>query len=148
MRRSGVGWLWYLITLLPVIGLVPGGIHFMADRYTYATQIGLYAAMVWWVADVSRSWPRRNLIGGVAPAIVLPGLMVCAWRQTSYWPDSETLWRHTLACTAENAFANSLARLERSAEAGRFPEAIAPFRNPPPPSPRPNQPSARGSDGR
>jgi tetratricopeptide (TPR) repeat protein len=101
-----VGWLWYLVTLLPVIGLVPGGNQLMADRYSYITHIGLYVALLWAAADLSASWPQRGRLGAAVSALVLVGLTTCAWRQTSYWRDSETLWRHALSCTSDNAIAH------------------------------------------
>ena len=53
------GWLWYLGTLLPVIGLVQVGDQAMADRYTYLTQIGLYVAVAWGLAQLANTWPSR-----------------------------------------------------------------------------------------
>ena len=95
-----VGWFWYLGMLVPVIGLVQVGSQAMADRYTYLPQIGLCLAVTWGVAQLAASWPHRRWVCGVASALVVLVLMGCAWRQTSYWRDSETLWTHTLACTA------------------------------------------------
>ena len=101
------GWLWYLGTLVPVIGLVQVGFHAMADRYTYLTQIGLYTAFAWGAAEVAGFWPRcRWPLRGVS-ALVLAGLMVCAWQQTRHWRDSEALWTHTLACNSQNPLAHS-----------------------------------------
>ena len=100
------GWLWYLGTLAPVIGLVQVGPQAMADRYTYLTQIGLYVALAWGAADAAHRWlQHRWPLAGLA-ALVLAGLMVCAWRQTVYWRDSETLWTRTLECTSQNSAAH------------------------------------------
>jgi tetratricopeptide (TPR) repeat protein len=122
-----VGWLWYVVTLVPVIGLVQVGDTAMADRFTYLTQIGLYMALAWGVADLCRSWPYRRWICGVTAALVLVVLMGCAWRQTSFWRNSETLWTHTLACTSRNGSAhNNLAFA--LAEQGRLGEAIEHYR--------------------
>ena len=101
-----VGWFWYLGTLVPMIGLVQIGGHAMADRYTYVTQIGLYLALAWVAAQVAASWPYRRWVYGVASALVVSVLMGCAWRQTSYWRDSETLWTRTLVCTSRNSLAH------------------------------------------
>ena len=104
-----VGWLWYLGMLLPVIGIVQVGSQAMADRYTYLPQIGIYIALVWGVADLCRWWPPRRWLCGVGTALLLAMVMGCAWRQTCFWSDSETLWTHALACTSENSAAeNSL----------------------------------------
>ena len=100
-----VGWLWYVGMLVPVIGLVQLGAAAMADRFTYLPQIGLCVALAWGLADVCRFWPYRHLVCGVVSALVLAVLMGCAWRQTSFWRDSETLWTHTLSCTSQNALA-------------------------------------------
>jgi tetratricopeptide (TPR) repeat protein len=121
-----VGWLWYVITLLPVIGLVPGGIQFFADRYTYVSQIGLYVAVVWAAADFTKSWPHRAWARGIASAAVLSGLLLATWFQTTYWRDSEALWRHTIACTSLNDFAQEkLGEVLQSS--GRSGEAVQHF---------------------
>jgi tetratricopeptide (TPR) repeat protein len=116
------GWLWYLVTLLPVIGLVPGGNQLMADRYTYMTQIGLSVALVWLAADISASWPSRGWFGIGGSVALIVGLMAIAWRQTSYWHDSITLWRHALSCTwgndiADEHLADALVEESHAAEA-------------------------------
>ena len=63
-----VGWLWYLGTLVPVIGLVQVGTQARADRYTYLTQIGIYVLLAWGVADLTKTWRWRRcaLCGGAA----------------------------------------------------------------------------------
>jgi tetratricopeptide (TPR) repeat protein len=101
-----VGWLWYVGMLVPVIGFIQVGGQARADRYTYLPQIGLYIALVWGVVDLCRSWAYRRWLCGVASALVLAILMACAWRQTCFWRDSETLWTHTLACTSPNSLAH------------------------------------------
>ncbi len=100
-----VGWLWYAGMLVPVIGLVQLGAAAMADRFTYLPQIGLCIALAWGAAEVCRSRPYRRLVCGVVSALVLAVLMGCAWRQTCFWRDSETLWTHTLSCTSQNVLA-------------------------------------------
>ena len=81
-----IGWLWYLIMLVPVIGLVQIGVQAMADRFTYLPQIGLCMAAAWGAADIAHRWPRRRWAFGVVSALALAVLMGCAWRQTSFWP--------------------------------------------------------------
>ncbi len=102
-----VGWLWYLGMLVPVIGLVQVGDQAMADRYTYLPQIGLVLAVTWGCRDLTRSWPGRELVCGLAVAAALCLLGMCAWRQTSHWRDSETFWTHVLACIGDNARAHN-----------------------------------------
>ncbi len=94
-----VGWVWYLVMLLPVVGIIQVGGQAHADRYTYLPQIGIYVALTWLVAECRVS---RVAIGVLMTGIIAT-LMVCAWRQTAYWQDSETLWKHTLASTVANA---------------------------------------------
>ena len=101
-----VGWLWYLVMLLPVIGLVQIAEQARADRYTYLPQIGLYLALTWTVAKLGAGWRFHRLVMGGLAAIVLAALSVDSFIQTSYWRDSETLWAHTLACTSNNAIAH------------------------------------------
>jgi tetratricopeptide (TPR) repeat protein len=101
------GWLWYLGMLVPVIGLVQVGWQGHADRYTYLPQIGLYIAGTWAFADLTASWRRRRVLLGAAALLVVAALSWCAWIQTSYWRDSETLFRHALAVTANNDVAEN-----------------------------------------
>jgi Flp pilus assembly protein TadD len=97
---AAVGWFWFLGTLVPVIGLVQVGGTPVADRFTYVPQIGLYLAAAWMIRDWTVSWRYRRQALGLAATLVITALMVCAWKQTSYWRNSETLWRHALACTS------------------------------------------------
>ena len=122
-----VGWFWYLGMLVPVIGLVQVGGQSMADRYTYLPQIGLAIVVAWGAQRVLESWPGRAWVWGVAAAATLGALIAVAYSQTSTWRDSETLWKHTLDCTSNNARAhdslgNALARR------GNVDEAIAHYR--------------------
>jgi tetratricopeptide (TPR) repeat protein len=121
-----VGWFWYLGMLVPVIGLVRVGLHSMADRYTYLPQIGLCIAVTWGVAQLAVTWRYRLRVYGMVSALAVLVLMGFAWRQTSYWRNSETLWTHTLACTARNFLPHNNLGLAL-AERGRVDEAIAHF---------------------
>jgi tetratricopeptide (TPR) repeat protein len=123
-----VGWLWYLGMLVPVIGIVQVGGQAIADRYTYLPQIGLCLGLTWGAADVTarRGWPLR--MQRAAAAAIVVSLAAVAWRQTSTWRDSETLWRQALACTSYNALA--LQNLAKALEQqGRFEEAVVEYRN-------------------
>lgn len=97
-----VGWLWYLFMLAPVIGVIEVGMQGHADRYTYLPHIGLYIAMTWLIVDLSARWTRQKEILAVSAGVALIALSFCAWKQTTYWRNSETLWTHTLAVTKEN----------------------------------------------
>src|SRR2546428_2264915 len=94
-----VGWLWYLIMLLPVIGIAEVGLQGHADRYTYLPQIGLYIALTWLAADVARGLPHRKEILAIVGGGIVIILSACAWKQTTYWRDSETLWTRAPAGT-------------------------------------------------
>jgi tetratricopeptide (TPR) repeat protein len=125
-RYLVTGWLWFVATLVPVIGVVSVGEQAMADRYAYLPYIGLFVCVVWGVAEIARA--RR--IPGVwlaAPAVVILAILgVLSRRQLAYWHDSETLWRHTLAVTDRNYMAHGgLARA--LAKEGRTEAAIAEF---------------------
>ncbi len=123
-----VGWLWYLGTLVPVLGLVQVGSQGMADRYTYIPSIGIFIAAVWGLGDLWDRWrlPRR-LQGLIALAIVLL-LMGVARVQAATWRDSATLFRHALDVDANNWVARSnlaSALVDR----GQFSEALEQYRS-------------------
>jgi len=101
------GWLWYLVMLVPVIGVVQVGWQGRADRYTYLPQIGLYILVTWAVADLSISWRRQREILGAGAATIIAVLSWRAWIQTSFWSNSQTLWTHTLAVTSANDVAQN-----------------------------------------
>jgi protein O-mannosyl-transferase len=103
------GWFWYLVMLVPVIGLVQVGEQGHADRYTYLPSIGLFVVMVWFAGDVAmvrRSRAQLVLTTAVAVLIIL-ALAWAAFIQTSYWRNSETLWSHALAVTSDNDVAHN-----------------------------------------
>ena len=101
------GWLWYLGMLVPVIGLVQVGWQGRADRYTYLPHIGLYIAVTWAVADLTALYRHQRTILSTAAILVIGALSLRAWVQTSYWRDSETLFRHALAVTVNNDVAEN-----------------------------------------
>jgi protein O-mannosyl-transferase len=101
------GWLWYLGMLVPVIGVIQVGWQGRADRYTYLPQIGLYVLVAWAIADLSASWRHQRQIATVGAAILLGALTWRARNQASFWRNSETLWTHTLAVTADNDVADN-----------------------------------------
>ena len=101
------GWLWYLLMLVPVIGLVQVGEQGHADRYTYLPHVGLFLLTVWGIADVIQS--RRSVwrAAAVTAPLVIVALAATAYIQTSYWRNSESLWTHALAVTSDNDFAHN-----------------------------------------
>lgn len=100
------GWLWYLVMLVPVIGILQVGVQARADRYTYLPQIGLYLLLTWAAADLCARWRYGRAALGGGAAIILVALIFCARTQTIYWRNSATLWTHTLACTSDNFMAH------------------------------------------
>jgi tetratricopeptide (TPR) repeat protein len=101
------GWLWYLGMLVPVIGIVQVGWQARADRYTYLPQIGLYIMITWAAADLTAAWRRQREILSTATAGIIGLLSWHAWIQTSYWRDSETLFKYTLAVSPNNDVAEN-----------------------------------------
>jgi tetratricopeptide (TPR) repeat protein len=97
------GALWYLITLLPVIGLIQVGSQAMADRYTYIPSIGLFVIASWGGADAATRFPklRTAVIAVGGASILLYALGTCI--QLSYWKDNVTLFSHALAVTHEES---------------------------------------------
>ncbi len=100
-----VGWLWYLISLLPVIGLVQVGLQAHADRYTYLPQIGLYLIVAWETAKMARRhrFVRSGMTAAACAAVVL--LSVAASRQVATWKNTKTLWEHAVAVAPDNVLA-------------------------------------------
>lgn len=97
-----VGWCWYLISLLPMIGLVQVGLQAHADRYTYLSQIGLLVMLTWAAVDLLNSLnKRREILAGLA-AVIISLLTWRGWTQTSYWKDTESLWNHAAAVAPDN----------------------------------------------
>jgi tetratricopeptide (TPR) repeat protein len=105
-RYLAVGWLWYLGTLVPVIGLVQIGSQALADRYTYVPSIGLFIVVAWGGADLAAAARQRiasanAFAAGVAVSVLL-ALGVGAWLQTRHWRDSFSLFQHTVEAVPRN----------------------------------------------
>ncbi len=106
-RYLAVGWLWYLGTLVPVIGLVQVGVQSMADRYTYVPLIGLFIMIAWGVVDLVPRLANTRVALPAAALIVIAACAATARTQVAYWHDSETLWRHAVRVHAANAHAET-----------------------------------------
>lgn len=109
MRRSPfllVGWLWFLGTLVPVIGLVQVGIQAMADRYTYIPFIGLFIMIAWGVPQLLEGWRHRRIALAAAAVVIVVLFSVATWRQTGYWKDSRALFTHAIDHTTGNYMAH------------------------------------------
>jgi tetratricopeptide (TPR) repeat protein len=121
-----VGWLWYLGTLVPVIGLIQVGDQAMADRYTYIPLIGLFIVVAWGVPELLGRWPLRirRIALPAAAGVVILACAIAARAQAQYWEDSTTLWTHALAVTSRNNIAHNNLGVSL-AEQGKLDEAIA-----------------------
>jgi len=121
-----VGWLWFLGTLVPVIGLAQVGGQAMADRYFYIPSIGLFVALVFGLADIAKRRRVVPWIGAAIAGVVLLVLATLTNAQIQRWSNSFTLFEHTLAVTPPNlAIENLLGyALQRS---GQLDEAAAHF---------------------
>ena len=123
-----VGWLWYLGTLVPVIGIVQVGVQSHADRYTYVPLIGIFLMIAWGLHDLLRTLAARRAIFTASMAAVVAACALLAWRQAGYWRDSETVFARTLAVTEgnhviESNLGGTLTREGRLDEAMRHLEA-------------------------
>ena len=121
-----VGWLWYLGTLVPVIGLVQVGSQSMADRYTYVPLIGLFIIVAWGVPDLLARWPHRRPVLSAAAVLTILVCAVSARGQVRYWENTNTLWEHALKVTHGNYVAHNNLGVALASQ-GRVDEAIAQY---------------------
>jgi len=101
-----VGWFWYLITLLPVIGIVQIGRQAYADRYTYIPLTGLFIILTWGISDLSRRVSASRVLPGLACIMILT-LIFCAHRQAGYWKDSTTIYQRNVDLIPINPIAHA-----------------------------------------
>jgi protein O-mannosyl-transferase len=106
-KYVAIGWLWYLITLVPVIGLVQVGGQTHADRYTYIPIVGLFITICWAVGDIVSHRPWLRSYVAVIAVVVLIAFGAVTHRTVGYWKDSITLFRRAIAVAPENAFMHS-----------------------------------------
>ncbi len=99
-----VGWLWYLGTLIPVIGLVQVASLSMADRYTYVPLIGLFIVICWGFCEVTARWRYRRIVAGTCIGAVLLAFIMCSRMQVSHWRNSTSLFQHTVEVTTDNYY--------------------------------------------
>jgi protein O-mannosyl-transferase len=102
-----VGWLWFLGTLFPVIGLVQAGGQSMADRFTYLPSIGIFIIVCWAAHDLTRRWRRQRAFLTLMAALALAACAMQTNVQVGYWRNSGTLFRHALAIDPNNYIAHS-----------------------------------------
>jgi hypothetical protein len=129
-RRSpylAVGWLWYLGTMVPVIGLVQVGGQAMADRYTYIPFIGLFIMVSWGLNELTAHWRCQRVILSLGAAVLLAACFWATWVQAGFWRNSETLFLHALQVTGPNYMAyNHLGMYY--ADEGQYDKAIAMYK--------------------
>jgi len=116
-----VGWLWYLGTLVPVIGLVQVGLQSMADRYTYIPLIGLFIVIAWGTPELVARWRYQKTALAVLTGVLVAGLMIMTFAQVAIWKNDITLFKHATEVTKNNWWAHynlGLALAERG-EPGR-----------------------------
>jgi len=102
-----VGWLWYIGTLVPVIGLVQVGSQAMADRYTYVPLIGIFIIIAWGIPDLVPKWRCKRIGFAALTTVVLTILMITSRLQVTYWSDSTTLFEHAINVTNDNSIAHA-----------------------------------------
>ncbi|MHC4336752.1 MAG: tetratricopeptide repeat protein, partial [Planctomycetota bacterium] len=119
-----VGWLWYLGTLVPVIGLVQVGVQALADRYTYVPLTGLFIIIAWGFGDLAVKWRYRKILYSASMLTVLLALAICTHLQLRHWRNGVTLFEHAIEVTNNNHIAhNNLGVLLKSQ--GNLNEAIS-----------------------
>ena len=97
-----VGWFWFLITLVPVIGFIQVGGQSMADRYSYIPVTGLFIMTAWGCADLTKGLRHREGILALLAGTIIAASAALTWQQLGYWRDSISLYRHTVQATEGN----------------------------------------------
>ena len=126
-----MGWFWYLITLLPVIGLIQVGFQASADRYAYFPLIGIFIVLSWSIPDAWFRALREKIVIIVSPLLVVSFFVCVARQQVTYWRDSKSLATRALQVTERNHIAhlimgNALDREgDRAGAAAQYREALA-----------------------
>ncbi len=133
MRRRPwwfTGWFWYLGTLVPVLGIVQVGSQSWADRYTYWPLTGIFIILAW---EGAALWKRLNspvlrILAGISVFAIMGTLGFTAWKQTSYWRNTESLFKHTLKVVPNNWLAHRILGMSLQCES-RFDEALEQYLN-------------------
>ena len=97
-----VGWFWFIITLLPVIGLIQVGYFPIADRYTYLPLIGLFIMIAWGIPALVKNLPYGNYILSSLAVAAVAAAATVTWQQIGYWRENVSLYRHALSVTSGN----------------------------------------------
>lgn len=102
-----VGWFWYLIMLVPVIGLVQVGEQSHADRYMYLPMVGLTIMVAWGAADLATRWPRLRLVAAAAGVVVCALCAGLTFRQAAFWQGAQPVFEHAIEVTGDNWLAEA-----------------------------------------
>jgi tetratricopeptide (TPR) repeat protein len=123
---AAVGWLWYVGTLVPVIGVVQVGSHALADRFTYIPLVGLFIIVAWAVPELLKKWPYRKEALIALSALCLLCLFLVTWRQVGYWRSDFVLWDHAMKVTGPSSIIHNNRGLAYF-DLGNYPQAIPDF---------------------
>jgi tetratricopeptide (TPR) repeat protein len=104
-KYAAVGWLWYVGTLVPMVGLVQVSSQAMADRYMYISMLGLLIIAAWAVKDLIANGRRRSVVAAALAMVVLPTMVILTRMQVRHWQNDIQLFGHTLEVTENNASA-------------------------------------------
>jgi protein O-mannosyl-transferase len=121
------GWLWFLGTLVPVIGIVQVGSQSRADRYSYIPMIGLLVAAIWSAAEITQRAPLRSKLQPAVVILITAILAVVSLRQIEYWRSDYELWLHAWQVTTDNYLAADKVGMALQSK-GRYQEALPYFR--------------------
>lgn len=102
-----VGWLWFLGTLVPVVGIVQVGGQAMADRYTYVPLIGLFICITWAISSLVAEWSHQKVVVSILVVVAFSALATRTWFQLRHWENSIALSKHALDVTANNYLAHN-----------------------------------------
>lgn len=102
-----VGLLWFLVTLLPVIGIIQVGDQAMADRYTYIPLIGIFIAVAWGGSDLLKKWTNKKIVPAILAISVLLVLTMQSFLQTTHWKNNITLFGNAIKVTENNWLAHN-----------------------------------------
>jgi tetratricopeptide (TPR) repeat protein len=122
-----IGWLWYVVMLAPVSGIIQAGSQSRADRFTYVPLVGLFIMIAWGVPQLLAHWRYRDIALSVAAGLLVCACAVIARQQAGYWTNAFTLWQHALEATNGNYVAHTVLGYALADE-GRVDEAIGHYR--------------------
>ena len=101
-RYIAVGWLWYLVMLVPVCGLIQVGEHALADRYTYLPLIGIFIIIAWGVPDLAANLRYRKIGSYILAGVLLVSMLIATRAQAAYWKNDLTLFGRSVDVTKNN----------------------------------------------